>query len=153
MPSQSWINFLKDSKFSEDLMLTGNEFQIFGASLLKLLVPYLTWFVLGVTRFILYNSVWLVSYFKQSAEKFLSYRWDSNQMRHINTSVTYLRWTDQRSFVASIARAFWQFHSSPYLKMLYFTSKDRLSSPQHTGEKTICYNDEQPKDDTYWHRM
>ena len=53
VPSQTWINFLKDSKFSEDLMLAGNEFQIFGARLLKLLVPYLTWFVLGVTRFIL----------------------------------------------------------------------------------------------------
>ena len=51
--THTWINFLKDSKFSEDLMFTGSEFQIFGVRFLKLLVPYLTWFVLGVTRFIL----------------------------------------------------------------------------------------------------
>ena len=47
------VNFLKDSKFSEDLMLTSNEFQVFSARFLKLLIPYLTWFVLNVTRFIL----------------------------------------------------------------------------------------------------
>ena len=34
-------------------MLIGIEFRIFGARIFKLLVPYLAWFVLGVTEFIL----------------------------------------------------------------------------------------------------
>ena len=55
------------------------------------------------------------------------------------TSVTYLRCSDQRSFVVSIARGFCQVPSSPYLKMSYFTFKDENSSPLHTGEKTIWY--------------
>ena len=44
------------------------------------------------------------------------------------TSVTYLRCSDQRSFVMSIARGFCQVPSSPYLKMSYLTSKEENSS-------------------------
>ena len=44
------------------------------------------------------------------------------------TSVTYLRCSDQRSFVVSIARGYCQVPSSPYLKLSYFTSKDENSS-------------------------
>ena len=39
VPSQTWINPLKYLKFSEDLILTVNEPQIFIARFLKLLVP------------------------------------------------------------------------------------------------------------------
>ena len=51
------------------------------------------------------------------------------------TSVTYLRYSDQRSFVVSIARGFCQVLSSPYLKMSYFTSKDKNSSQQKLERK------------------
>ena len=49
------------------------------------------------------------------------------------TSVTYLKCSDQRSFVVSIARGFCEV-PSPYLKMSYFTSKDENSS-QHKLER------------------
>ena len=54
------------------------------------------------------------------------------------TSVTYLRCSDQRSFVVSICRGLCQVPLSLYLKIFYFTSKDE-NSTQHTqtGERTI----------------
>ena len=46
------------------------------------------------------------------------------------TSLTYVRSSDQRSFVVSISvTALCQVPSSPYLKMSYFNSKDENSSP------------------------
>ena len=50
------------------------------------------------------------------------------------TSVIYLRCLDQQSFVVSVARGFCPVPSSLYLKMSYFTSKDKISS-QHKLEK------------------
>ena len=69
------------------------------------------------------------------------------------TSVTYLRCSDQRSFVVSTARGFCQVPSSPYLKMSYFIPKDENASQHKTGEKTIWYIDGQLKDDIYWYRV
>ena len=53
------------------------------------------------------------------------------------TSVTYMRCSEQRSFVVSITRGFCQVPSSPFLSLSYFTSKDENCSWQYTGEKTI----------------
>ena len=55
------------------------------------------------------------------------------------TSVTCVRYSDQRSFVVSITRGFCQVPSSPFLSLSYFTSKDENSSRPLTGEKTICW--------------
>ena len=52
------------------------------------------------------------------------------------TSLTYVRWSDQRSFVVSIIRSLCQVSSSPFPNLSYFTSKDENSSPHFTGEKT-----------------
>ena len=53
------------------------------------------------------------------------------------TSVTYMRCSEQRSFVVSITRGFCQVSSSPFLSLSYFTSKDENCSWQYTGENTI----------------
>ena len=53
-PFQIFIKFLNTFRFSDDLMCNGNEFHIFGPKLLKLFSPYLTWFILGTSRFNLY---------------------------------------------------------------------------------------------------
>ena len=44
------------------------------------------------------------------------------------TSVTYVRCSDQRSFVVSITRGFCQVLSSPFPNLSYFTSKGKISS-------------------------
>ena len=44
------------------------------------------------------------------------------------TSVTYMRCSEQRSFVESITRGFCQVPSSPFLSLSYFTSKDENCS-------------------------
>ena len=44
------------------------------------------------------------------------------------TSVTYMRCSEQRSFVVSITRGFCQVSSSPFLSLSYFTSKDENCS-------------------------
>ena len=46
------------------------------------------------------------------------------------TSLTYLRCSDQRSFVVSISRGFCQVPSSLFLNLSCFISKDENSSPQ-----------------------
>ena len=53
------------------------------------------------------------------------------------TSVTYVRYSDQGSFVVSITSGFCQVPSSPFLNLSYFTSKDGNSGQQLTKEKTI----------------
>ena len=53
------------------------------------------------------------------------------------TSVTYVRSSDQQSFVVSISRDFCQVPSSLFLNLSYFSSKDENSSRPLTGEKTI----------------
>ena len=53
------------------------------------------------------------------------------------TSVTYVRSSDQRSFVVSISGCYCQVPSSLSLNLSYFTSKDENSSQPLTGEKTI----------------
>ena len=55
------------------------------------------------------------------------------------TSLTYLRCTNQRSFVVSIARGFCQVPSSPFPNLSHFSSKDVTPSRQKTEEKTIWY--------------
>ena len=68
------------------------------------------------------------------------------------TSVTYVRSSDQRSFVVSISvTALCQVPSSLYLKMSYFTSKDKSSSPTLLERKRydiMCAD----KDDIYLYR-
>ena len=68
------------------------------------------------------------------------------------TSVTYLRCSDQRSFVVSIARGICQIPSSPFLNLWYFTSKDVTPARRKTGEKTIPYTGILWKD-MYWYRI
>ena len=68
------------------------------------------------------------------------------------TYVTYVRSSDQRSFVLSISRGFCQVPSSLFLNLSYFSSKDENSSRPLTGEKTIWYVCPQ-KDVTYWYRI
>ena len=58
---------------------------------------------------------------------------------------------DQRSFVASISRSFFQVPSSLFLNLPYSTSKDENSSRTLTGEKTIYVCPR--KDDIYWYRI
>ena len=53
------------------------------------------------------------------------------------TSVTYVRYSDQRSFVVSITSGFCQVPSSKFPNLSYFTSKDGNSSQQLTREKAI----------------
>ena len=53
------------------------------------------------------------------------------------TSETYVRRSDQRSFVVSISWCCCQVPSSLSLNLSYFTSKDENSSQPLTGEKTI----------------
>ena len=53
------------------------------------------------------------------------------------TSVTYVRCSDQRSFVVSIIRGFCQVHSSLFLNLSYFTSKDENSSWQLLERKQM----------------
>ena len=69
------------------------------------------------------------------------------------TSVTYVRSSDQQSFVVSISRDFCQVPSSLFLNLSYFSSKDENSSRPLTGEKTIWYNVCPQKDDIYWYRI
>ena len=52
-----------------------------------------------------------------------------NARRLWHTSLTFLRCSDQRSFVVSISRGFCQVPSSQFLNLLYFTSKDENCSP------------------------
>ena len=54
MPSQFFITLLNISKFSQDFMWGGREFQIFGPKDLMLLLPKLTWLTLGISRLSLY---------------------------------------------------------------------------------------------------
>ena len=56
------------------------------------------------------------------------------------TSETYVRSSDQRSFVVSISGCCCQVPSSLSPNLSYFTSKDENSSQPLTGEKTIWYN-------------
>ena len=51
-----------------------------------------------------------------------------------------------------LSGCFYQVHSSPYLKMSYFTSKDENSS-HHKLERKRWYIDGQRKDDIYWYRI
>ena len=53
------------------------------------------------------------------------------------TSVTYLRCSDQRSFVVSIARGFCQVPSSPFPNLLCFISKDVTPVHRKAGKKAI----------------
>ena len=53
------------------------------------------------------------------------------------TSVTYVRGSDQRSFVVSIMWGFCKVPSFLFLNLSYFTSKDENSSRLLTGEKTL----------------
>ena len=53
------------------------------------------------------------------------------------TSVTYVRGSDQQSFVVSIIRGFCKVPSFLFLNLSYFTSKDENSRRLLTGEKTI----------------
>ena len=53
------------------------------------------------------------------------------------TSVTYVRCSNQRSFVVSITRGFYQVPSSPFPNLSYFTSKDENSSRSLTGENEV----------------
>ena len=55
------------------------------------------------------------------------------------TSVTYMRCSDQRSFVVSIIRNFCQVPSYSFPSLSYFTSKDVTPACRKTGEKTIWY--------------
>ena len=54
---------------------------------------------------------------------------------YCKTSVTYMRCSDQRSFVLSMTRGFCQVPSSPFPNLSYLTSKDETPARQKTGEK------------------
>ena len=69
------------------------------------------------------------------------------------TSVTYVRCSDQRSFVAGIIRGFCQVPSSPFLNLSCVNSKDENSNRPLAGEKTKWYNVGHRKDDIYWYRI
>ena len=55
-PFHFLIKLLKALRFSAVLILTGRAFQIFVPWNLRLVVPKVTWFLLGIFKFILYLS-------------------------------------------------------------------------------------------------
>ena len=69
-------------------------------------------------------------------------------------SLTYVRSSDQRSFVVSILVSFCQVPSSLFLNLSYFTSKDENSSHRLLERKRygIMFGTRR-KDDIYWYRI
>ena len=68
------------------------------------------------------------------------------------TSVTYVRSSDQRSFVVSISWVL-SANSVHVYFISYLTSKDETQAHRKTGEKTIRYSVLLRKDDMYGYRI